>query len=245
MLDGTVSLVTGGAAGIGAASSARLAELGAHVVVADIDEHNGPALAERLGGSFVRLDVTDRFSWSAALSGIEADHGRLDLLHLNAGTMLRPRGEPIGDDPLPWIEARYDLVKAVNIDGVVYGTLACLPLLEKAGGSIAVTASVIGMAALPQDPVYTLTKHALVGFVMSMGPVTAARGVTMNAVCPGGVDTDLVPSDLRAQPAQELMDPAIVAAAVVHALTSGGSGEIWVTSECRKDPWLYEFPPPR
>ena len=95
---------------------------------------------------------------------------------------------------------------------------------------------------MPADPVYALTKHAVVGFVRSMGRVLADRGVSINAVCPGGVDTAIVPPDLRSQRGEDaFMDPALIASAVITALTSGGSGEIWVVSSAEHEPWRYEF----
>jgi NAD(P)-dependent dehydrogenase (short-subunit alcohol dehydrogenase family) len=241
--DGRIALVTGGAAGIGAATARRLAELGATVVVADVDEEGGRKLAAQVGGAFVNLDVTSRQSWAAALTQVVVAHGSLDLLHLNAGIMLRPRDEPIGDDPLLWLDDRYDLVTAVNIDGVVYGSVAALPHLESSNGSIVVTASIAGMSSFPQDPVYALTKHAVVGYVRSLGPILAKRGVTINAVCPGGVDTAIVPPDLRGT--QDFLEPEVIADAVVLAVSSDASGQIWVMRAGDREPWLYEFAPVR
>lgn len=86
-LRGSVALVTGAASGIGAATAHRLAEEGAQVVVADIQVDAGEAVAAEIGGRFVALDVRDASAWAAAVDGVLATEGRLDITHLNAGVM--------------------------------------------------------------------------------------------------------------------------------------------------------------
>jgi NAD(P)-dependent dehydrogenase (short-subunit alcohol dehydrogenase family) len=100
------------------------------------------------------------------------------------------------------------------------------------GGAIVVTASVAGLVAFPDDPYYAATKHGVVGFVRSVAPQLAAKGVRINAVCPSATDTPILDDERRALIAREgrVMQPADeVAAAVVELLTSGGTGDAWTT----------------
>jgi NAD(P)-dependent dehydrogenase (short-subunit alcohol dehydrogenase family) len=242
-LRGKVALVTGGGNGIGAASASALAGAGATVVVADVDEAGGSRVAESIGGRFVALDVTSPASWSAAVAGVD----RLDVVHLNAGVMTRPRSAPFLDDVVPWLTPEgYHKVMAVNVEGVVLGTMACLPALEAAGGDVVVTASVAGLLAQPEDPYYSMSKHAVLGWVRGMGPVLARRGVRMQAVCPGGIDTAIVPADLRQRAGNAAFSPpTYIAGAVVHALEHGAGGDVWIAWGEGHDYWRYEYAPAR
>jgi NAD(P)-dependent dehydrogenase (short-subunit alcohol dehydrogenase family) len=235
-LSGLVALVTGGASGIGLATGRRLAELGMRVVVADVDGEAGSAAAAALGGSFVRCDVTAPQDSAGAVAHCIATYGDLHLAVLNAGVQ---GGGEIGAafDP-----ARYRTVMAVNADGVAFGLSAALPELERRAGTAVAISSLAGLTGVPEDPVYAMSKHAVVGLVRSVGPGCAERGVTVNAVCPGFADTALVEPFRPVLLARglPLIDPDDVASGVIAAATSEGSGECWVV-QVGREPLPYGF----
>ena len=237
-----VALVTGGGSGIGAALCRRLAARGASVVVADLDDDGAQAVAADVDGIALHLDVADRASWNAAMATVLEHFGRLDLVALNAGVMIRPRGADISDDPFPWMAERYELVRGVNIDGVALGVMSTTPLLEAGGGGrIVATSSGVGLTPLPTDPIYSMTKHAVIGLVRSLAESLGERGVTIGAVCPGGVDTPMISPDLRAS-GRSFASPDEIAAGLEAVLDkpAAESGGIWVARE-GQDLWRYEF----
>ena len=187
-----VALVTGGAGGLGSATCRALAEAGAVVVVADLDEDRGPKLARHLGGHFVAVDVSDLDANRAMVKRARELAGGLDLAFLNAGVTT---GCGIGDD---FDLAKYRRAMGVNLDGVVFGTHAVLDALREQGrgGAIVATASLAGLTGVPLDPLYAANKHAVVGLVRSLGPGLAPDGIRVNAVCPGWVDTPMLDAEL-------------------------------------------------
>lgn len=246
--DNKTCLVTGGASGIGRATCETLAARGAHVVVTDVDEAAGRGVADAVGGEFAHLDVSDRDAWTRVVSEVVEARGGLDLVHLNAGVTTWPAaggGFPAFDITAMPTDV-YRRVTGANIDGVVFGVGATVQALEnRGGGSIVVTASVAGLATWEVDPVYTMTKHAVVGLVRALAPFLAERCITINAICPAAVDTKIFgpeaeefvrEADLR------LMPPAQVADAVIEAVTGGEAGQCWVCYDGR-DPILYEPAP--
>ncbi len=211
------AFVTGGASGIGAASARLLAGSGYDVVVADLQDSLGSALADEIGASYVHLDVGDPSAWTACLDGV-------DLVHLNAGVVT-------GEGALADVtDEQYRRILGVNVDGVVFGAREAARAMAGRGGAIVATASLAGLLGFFPDPLYTLTKHAVVGLVRALGPALEPQGITINAVCPGVVETPLLSAEgaarLRAA-GHELIDPASVAATVLAAATSGRSGECW------------------
>lgn len=247
--EGTVALVTGGASGIGRATSERLAEEGARVIVADLDEPGGKAVASRIGGEFARLDVGDPEAWAELIEGVVARCGGLHLAYLNAGVTTM-RAEP-GDLVAPFditavTDAAYRRIMGANVDGVILGTRACAPAIEKSGGgAIVATASAAGVIAFPPDPIYTATKHAVVGFVRSMAPWLDAKGISCHAIMPGVVDTNILTRGFADQ-AREMgipvIDPAEIADAVVGAVRSPRTGGLWLCL-ANRPPSLYAFNP--
>jgi NAD(P)-dependent dehydrogenase (short-subunit alcohol dehydrogenase family) len=185
--DGAVALVTGGASGIGLALVRRLAADGAHVVVADAAADTARDVAGQNGGSAFVCDVRDPAASEAAVAHAERTYGGLDLVFLNAG---------VSQQTSSWDDLDVDAYRrttGVNVDGVVFGVRAALPALRRRGrGALVVTASLAGLAPAPATPVYALSKAAVVGFVRSMAPPLAPEGITMNAVCPGFVETPLL-----------------------------------------------------
>lgn len=252
-LDGHVALVTGGGSGIGAALSHRLAARGAIVVVADLDDAGAAAVAANTGGLALHLDVSDRAAWDDALASIMERYSRLDRVALNAGTMSRPRGTDEtdeSDDPLRWLAQRYEFVRGVNLDGVVYGILASMGYLARGtSGHIAVTASTKGLEPLPVDPAYALTKHAVIGLVRSVAPTLAAQNITIGAVCPGAVDTPMISDGIRSS-GRTFSTPDHLAQAIeaVLDMAAADTGSVWI-SQLDEPMWQYEFPstkiPPR
>ena len=220
-LSGHVALVTGAASGIGAATAARLAEEGATVVVADIQRDLGEQVAADIGGRFVDLDVSDPAAWRSAIDGIMAAEGRLDIAHLNAGLMT---GE---GDVRSLTDEQIDRVLGVNVRGVVYGARASAAAMTDAGGGIVATASVAGLIGWAADPIYTLSKHAVVGLVRALDPQLTPLGISVNAVCPGIVDTNIIGADVKEflrGAGVEIMPPSQIADGVLTALRSGLTG---------------------
>lgn len=222
--DGKVAWITGGAGGFGAGAARRLARHGARVVVSDIDEAGGRAVAAEVGGTFVRCDVTSYDDNQAVVSTIVEEHGRLDVAFLNAGIAT---GIGIGPD---FDLARYRQAMAVNLDGVVFGMHAALDAMRERGGDIVATASLAGLTAVPFDPIYGANKHAVVGLVRAAGAAYASAGIRVNALCPGFADTAIVTPEARAAIASigvPLLPVDEVVDALMAALTSGESGQCW------------------
>lgn len=247
-LEGKVALITGAASGIGRATAERLAAEGAHVIAADIDEGNGKAIADKLGGEFLALDVADAARWDEVVSSITAKHGGLDIAYLNAGITTYPADEGglAGFDIATMDLERYRRIMGVNLDGVVLGARAVVPaLVARGGGAIVATASVAGLIGFSPDPIYTATKHAVVGLVRALAATLSGRNITINAICPGGVETNILGPHMKEAAEQGrmvLMPPSQIADAVFQAVTSGETGRAYVCLTGR-DHQFYEFAP--
>ncbi|RAS69771.1 NADP-dependent 3-hydroxy acid dehydrogenase YdfG [Lentzea atacamensis] len=225
-LTGQVALVTGGAGGIGAAVVRRLAKLGARVAVVDLNAAGAQRLASAAGGIAIVGDVTDPSVMPEAVAQVEKEFGRLDIVHLNAGI---GGGQAGVDDALD--VARYRKLVGVNVDHVVYGLCAAVPALRRqGGGKIVITSSLAGLAAMPSDPLYTLTKHAVVGYVRAAGEALAADGIVVAALCPGFVDTLLLGAAKEEFDAVSfpLLTPSDIADALQAVLTDAEPGEAWI-----------------
>ncbi len=224
-LNGAVVLITGGANGIGAAAARRLASRGAHVAVADVDERGADVAAE-IGGLFARCDVREPADSETAVAAAVAAFGGLDVAFLNAGvstTSVR-LGSPT------WDLAAYRRAFAINVDGVFFGVNAALPALRDRGrGALVLTASLAGLTAVPGDPIYAATKHAVVGLARALGPALAADNVTVNALCPGFADTAINAPvrHLISAAGIPMMTPGDVAGALLAILASDQTGQAW------------------
>jgi len=236
-----VLLITGGASGIGAASARALAARGARVAVVDLDEARGVDVAREIRGSFVRADVSSAADWSRALERIHAELGIVELAHLNAGVMTLPPSAEItaASDIAALTEAAYRRIVGVNLDGVFFGLRALAAAAKPC--RIVVTASVGGLTPVPFDPLYAMTKHAIVGLVRSAAPALAGRGILLSAICPGGVDTPLVPDYVRGF-APPMLRAEEVGRAVVTILESASDGGIFVVQPGKPEP--ASFAPP-
>ena len=213
-LDGKIAIVTGGASGIGHASAARFHEAGATVVVTDVNSESGLRAASEIDGSFVRADVSRPEDWTALVDLCERELGGMDVAHLNAGVTVDEQ------DVTKVSDEQYRRILGTNVDGVFFGLRALVPaMVARGGGAIVVTASLAGLTGFSADPVYTLTKHAVVGLVRSVAPHLEPLGITLNAVCPGMVDTPLLIPEVR-DALVEAHFPLIAAEEVADAVLS-------------------------
>jgi NAD(P)-dependent dehydrogenase (short-subunit alcohol dehydrogenase family) len=222
-VDGKVALVTGGASGIGRAVAERLVSEGVRVVIADVDETGGETVARDLEGAFVRTDVSDPDQLLAAVEVATDRFGGLDIAHLNAGVAT-------GENDITRLSLDdYRRAVGINVDGVVLGTRAVVPAMSN-GGSIIATASLAGLIAYSTDVVYGLTKHAVVGFVRAAAEQLKAKGITINALCPGFTDTPILGpfADEFRKADFPLLSPADVAEAFMIAISSGSTGEVLI-----------------
>jgi NAD(P)-dependent dehydrogenase (short-subunit alcohol dehydrogenase family) len=182
-------------------------------------------------GTTVRaLDLVDGFDVSVpeAWDAVEP----ADLVCLNAGVLAAEE----------WSVADYRRIVGVNVDGVVFGVQSLAPRMGP-GSAFVVTASLAGLIPMESDPLYVLTKHAVVGYARSMAPLLEPDGIRINIVCPGIVRT---PMTEPAQPRLEaagfpLMEPEEIADAVLLAARSEQTGQAWVCQPGR-DPLLFRFP---
>jgi NAD(P)-dependent dehydrogenase (short-subunit alcohol dehydrogenase family) len=136
----------------------------------------------------------------------------------------------------------YRRALAANVDGVVFGVRRLARVMAP-GSSIVATASLAGLLPIWLDPIYTLTKHAVVGFVRAAAPQLAERGIRINALCPGFADTPIVDDTLREWVAEQgvpLIAPGRVAEAALVAARSEETGQAWVVQPGR-EPLVYEF----
>lgn len=187
---GKVALVTGASRGIGRAIARELAGRGASVVLGARDESRlGEAVAEILAGGgraeALALDVADRVSVDAAFDRILAGHGRIDFLVNNAG--ITRDNLLIRMKPEEW-----EKVLATNLSGVFHCTQVALrPMLKQKAGRIVNIASVVGLAGNAGQANYAASKAGIVGFTKSVAREVASRSITVNAVAPGFIETDM------------------------------------------------------
>ncbi|MEU8401127.1 SDR family NAD(P)-dependent oxidoreductase [Nonomuraea sp. NPDC048892] len=232
----TVALITGAASGIGAAVARRLSGGGARCVLVDRDGEGVERLAKEVDGAFLAADVSTEEASLEAVALAESRFGRLDLMHLNAGVS---GGVDLADFDLE----RYRQVVGVNVDGVVFGVRAGLPLLTRSGGgAVVVTASLAGLVGFSGDPIYTMTKHAVVGLVRALAEPLAAKNVRIGAVCPGFTDTPLVAGsrEMFVNAGFPLLTAEDVAAAVETAFYSETPGTLLIVQPGRQPvPYRY------
>lgn len=225
MTEPRVALVTGGANGIGAAVSRRLASRGASVVVADLDLAAAAAVAKELGGVAVRCDVSSLEDNMAAVQAALDRFGGLDIAVLNAGVSS---GCSVGDD---FDLVRYRRVMGANLDGVALGLHAVWPAMRaRGGGDVVATASMAALTAVPEDPLYAASKAAVSALVRSVAPTWEKAGIRVNAVCPSFTETAIIEGfrSVIAKLRMPLLDVEDVADAFEQVLDSGRTGESWM-----------------
>jgi len=207
------ALVTGGASGIGRAIVERLEAEGTEVRSFDLQDG---------------FDVSDSAAWESVEPA--------QLACLNAGVVTR------AGDVAALTDEEYRRVLGANVDGVVYGVRRLASTMAP-GSAIVVTASLAGLIPTEGDVIYTLTKHAVVGFVRAVAPQLATRGIRINMVNPGFVDTPMVDElrDAFTEAGFPLLEPADVADAVLIAARDEETGQAWVVQPGR-EPLKFRFP---
>jgi NAD(P)-dependent dehydrogenase (short-subunit alcohol dehydrogenase family) len=188
-LEGRVAVVTGGGSGIGAASCRRLAAEGATVVVGDLDEAAGSAVAQEVSGLYVRADVTDAADVENLYAVTQERYGAVDVAFNNAGISPPDDGSILETGLEAWRR-----VQEVNLTSVYLCCKAVLPYMQRQGrGSIVNTASFVAvMGAATSQISYSASKGGVLAMSRELGVQFAREGIRVNALCPGPVNTPLL-----------------------------------------------------
>ena len=191
-LNGYVAVITGGASGIGEATVRLFVERGAQVIIVDLNEERGQALAEELGKAvdFKKVDVSDAKQVEALFAFIEQKYGVLDVLYNNAAYSLsKTLWDTTEDD--------WDKVMRVNLKGYFLCAKYALPLLKKSKhGAIVCTGSELGVVGCVESLAYNTSKGGIIQFAKSLALELAPYGIRVNVVCPAGTETPAFVKDM-------------------------------------------------
>ena len=232
-LTGQRAFITGGASGIGAEMARRFTREGASVVIADVNDTLGKDIAVEVGGEYVHLDVTDPTAWDKIMPTFET----FDIVCLNAGVSTNSNVfGAITNYPFEHLSNDdYNKIMNINVDGVVFGARAVIPgMVERKSGHILVTASLAGIVPIAADPIYGLTKHAMVGLTKSLGAALEPHGVCVSALCPAFLDTPLLSDNTRKNLSLlglGIMDVSIAGDLAMRALTERVPGSQWIVMD--------------
>jgi NAD(P)-dependent dehydrogenase (short-subunit alcohol dehydrogenase family) len=202
-LDGKVALITGAASGMGMVAAQLFAQEGAGVVLTDVADDAGEAVAAGIrdaGGraAYVHADVSSESEASAMVTSAVQTYGGLHILYNNAGVML-------GDDTSVTVNPVeiWDRTLAINVKGVAFGCKYGIPaMIDSGGGSIINVASFVAwMGAATSQTAYTASKGAVLAMTREIAVEYARKGIRCNALCPGPIDTPLL-AELLADPAR-------------------------------------------
>lgn len=240
-LKGKNVVVTGAASGIGASVVNASVHQGATAIGLDIDAARGKEVVENVGGVFYQCDVSQDESWASIAKTLSSTIGSIDHLHLNAGIQIAPPSAGNEEYRFGSMQIdRYRKMMGVNVDGVVFGLSHLLPLMNK-GGSIVVTGSLAGVVPYDIDPLYSMSKHAVTGLVRSLKWELREQELRINALCPGGIDTGIIPSDQRTDDAI-FMSSDHVAAEVLMMFQTEESGQTWLKVAESKPAYIMHPP---
>ncbi len=189
--DNKVAVVTGAAKGIGEAAARKLAGAGASVAVLDMDETAGKTTAEAISKSgasceFFACDVSSSAQVQSAINRVVERFGGIEILVSNAG--IQDYGDVVSTSEELW-----DKVLGINLKGCFLVSKYCVPhMLKKGSGAIVVVGSVQSMSAIGGSAAYVTAKHGLLGLVRAMALDYAQKGIRVNCVCPGAIDTPML-----------------------------------------------------
>jgi NAD(P)-dependent dehydrogenase (short-subunit alcohol dehydrogenase family) len=247
-----VSIVTGGASGIGRALCQELGQRGAVVIVADIDDEGAQQVASGIAGEgqarAVHLDVSQEESVQNLIDETTSEYGRLDYIFNNAGIGISGEVRDLNLE-------HWRRVIDVNLMGVLYGTTIAYELMVRQGfGHIVNTASLAGLIGYPTNTPYATTKFAVIGLSNSLRVEAAGLGVKVSVVCPGYVDTGIYDATSMVNISQadkqrliaaipfKLMDVKKAALAILRGVERN-RGIIIFPAHARLLWWLYRLHP--
>jgi len=211
-IKGKVTVVTGGASGIGAALCRRLASEGAGaVVVADIDAKGARQVAEAVGGLAVACDVAKEADIMDLVRQTEQTCGPIDLFCSNAGILVAGGVEAASED--------WQRIWEINVMAHVYAARAVLPgMIERGGGYFVITASAAGLLSQIGSAPYSVTKHAAVGLAENMAITYGDQGIRVSAICPQAVETEMTRRGAGVAAVNGMIDADKVADDTINAL---------------------------
>jgi NAD(P)-dependent dehydrogenase (short-subunit alcohol dehydrogenase family) len=187
---GKVAIVTGGAVGIGEATARKLAELGASVAILDLDRNAGPKSAAAIAKSghtceFFPCNIGISAEVSQAVAAVVTKYGAIDILVSNAGIQLY-------GDAVTTSEEEWDRLMGINLKGCFLAAKYVVPHMIGRGGAIVIVGSVQSMTAISNSIAYVASKHGLLGITRAMSLDYAQKGIRVNCVCPGAIDTPML-----------------------------------------------------
>ncbi|HZA09219.1 glucose 1-dehydrogenase [Mycobacterium sp.] len=221
-VDGKVALISGGARGMGASHARLLSEEGAKVVIGDILDDEGKALADELGDAvrFVHLDVTQPEHWKAGVSTAVGEFGKLNVLVNNAGIV---NGGPLQKFDL----TKWQQILAVNLTGTFLGIqVAVEPMIAAGGGSIINVSSIEGLRGTPWVHGYVASKWGVRGLSKSAAIELAPHNIRVNSIHPGMIRTPMtqnIPDDMVPIPLGRPADPIEVSTFVLFLASDESS----------------------
>lgn len=216
LLEGRTALVTGGGRGIGRAVVERFTQAGAQTAVADIDLEAANTVAAAADGYAVRVDVADEASVRAAFDACLKRYGRLDIVVANAGILHL---SPVAETSL----ADWERVLRINLTGAFLTVrTAARRLIDQAeGGRIILTSSLYGTRGGAENGAYSASKFGVVGLMECLAAELAPHDITVNAVCPGQVQTEMMEAFFRDRGAIRGVDPDVIRTEVIGGVPAG------------------------